>query len=66
MYEISEMTSPTTRRTFKSFDSFAEAVAFAKANFPIVHFELDGDDAADFLTKFGTVYAIQAALSGLA
>lgn len=61
MFTISEMTSPYSRPVFKSFPSFAEAVAFAKAHFPIVHFEFDGDDAADFLTKFGTVYAIQAA-----
>lgn len=61
MYVIAEMTTPTTRRVFKSFPSFVEAVDYAKANFPIVHFEQDGCYAADFLTKFGTVYAIETA-----
>lgn len=48
------------RSTFKTFDSFAGAVEFAKANFPIVAFEQDGEAAADFITKFGVVYEIEA------
>lgn len=44
------------------FETFEAAVEYAKTKFPVVHFELDADypEAADFLTKFGTVYAIQA------
>lgn len=61
MYAITEITSPATRTVSCTFPTFAEAADFAKANFPIVHFEQDGDDAADFLTKFGTLYAIEAA-----
>lgn len=62
MYVIAEFTA-THRHIHKSFDSFNEAVDFAKANYPIVHFELDADvaEAADFFTKFGTVYAIEKA-----
>lgn len=61
MFAISEATA-RSRSVFKSFDTFAEAVDFAKSHFPIVHFEIDPDnaEAADFFTKFGTVYAIQA------
>jgi hypothetical protein len=61
MFAITEITTPTTRSVFKTFGSFAEAVDFAKVHFPIVCFEQDGDAAADFITKFGTVYAIDAA-----
>lgn len=61
MIAITEVTTPTTRHTFKTFPTFAEAVDFAKSNFSIVHFEIDANntDAADFFTTHGIVYAIQ-------
>jgi hypothetical protein len=41
------------------FPSFAEAVAYAESTYKIEVLELDGDDAADFITAAGTIFAIQ-------
>lgn len=60
MFAITEIGCLIPHATFATFE---EAVAYAKTTFPIVHFEFDADypEAADFLTKFGLVYSIQAA-----
>lgn len=58
MFKIAEVTV-TGLRTVSTFESFAAAVAHAKATFPIEVFEMDGEEAADFFTALGSVYAIQ-------
>ena len=64
MFEIASSLTFGTKDVLKTFDTFAEAKAYALENLPIWHFEIDDSvayDAADFITTAGTIYSIQPA-----
>ena len=61
MFGIMEIDTRGANLPRFTFSTFAEAIEFAKSKFSITVFEIDEDEenAADFITEAGTVYAIQ-------
>ena len=61
MYVIVENITMHSRSVVAIFPTYVEAEEHARAKFNIIHFEKDSDvdyDAADFLTKNGSIYSI--------